>query len=109
MTSEESEQQRIEILERTCRAQSDRLAALNREVHTLRNATYQTDRALVSAARRWAEGPVTEEAVAAWFNQQRAEDFDGTGPMEVEWHGLHEWHRRYILGAAQHFGAPPEV
>lgn len=108
MTPEESGQ-RIALLERACRAQADRLASLNREVHALRNAVFQTDSALVAAARRWADGPVTEDAVKEWFNQQRAEDFDGFGPMKVSWAGLHEWHRRYILGAAMHFGAPPEV
>jgi hypothetical protein len=99
----------VSLLERVCRAQSDRLASLNREVHALRNAVFQTDAALVNAARRWADGPVDEKAVAEWFNAQGFEDVCVDEPIQLTWEGLHEWHRSLILKAAQHFGAPPTV
>lgn len=100
---------RVELLERACRTQSDRLASLNREVHALRNAVFQTDSALVEAARRWADGPVSEQAVEQWFDAQAFEDVCVDEPVQLTWMGLHEWHRSLILKAAQHFGAPPKI
>lgn len=99
---------RVKILERAHHGISERWSDTVREVGKLRQVASRDDGKLLELARRVIRGPVTEELVSDWFNSQKFEDTDGTGPMTIVWPGLHEWHREIVLKASQHFGSIEE-
>ena len=95
---------RIAALEGSLRHYGNHVADLRREVSHHRNAATRLDAGLVALAMDRADGPVTEERVAAWFDSRNYTDRTEQGePVVLRWDGLHEWHRNIIMGAVQNF------